>query len=64
MAGESWVIGFEEYREISMLGVGNRELEEIFLEIEAETGNAWDYKKEKFVRYRMGCFLSEERKEG
>ncbi len=24
----------------------------------------WDYKKEKFVRHRLLCFISEERKEG
>ena len=24
----------------------------------------WDFKKEKFARHRLACYLSEERKEG
>lgn len=24
----------------------------------------WDYKKEKYIRHRLACYLSEDRKEG
>lgn len=67
---EKRVISFEEFREIQQMSSDaaqkeyqNEQLNHIARAVSKEMHD-WDFKKEKFIRHRISCFLSEERKEG
>jgi hypothetical protein len=65
---EKRVISFEEFKEIQQMTSDANEYQNEYLNMVARSlgreMQEWDFKKEKFIRHRIACFLSEERKEG